>query len=69
MPRIMKPDMNDEPKRELLLTRIEDGFIAERIDVTGWPEEKIHMHIGRMVTRPDFDVKNWLIRDTGWKPE
>jgi len=60
--------MNDESKRELLMTRIKDGFVAERVDVTGWPEEKIRMHIGRMLSKSDFDLKNWLIRDTGWKP-
>jgi hypothetical protein len=59
----------NEYKRELLMIRIRDGFIAERIDVTGWPEEKIHLHMGRMLSNPDFDLKNWLIRDTGWKPD
>ena len=61
--------MDDDPKRELLLTRITDGFIAERIDVTGWSEEKIHQHMGAMLTRPDFDFKTWLIRDTGWQAD
>jgi hypothetical protein len=36
--------MNDESKRELLMTRIKDGFIAERVDVTGWPEDKINAY-------------------------
>jgi hypothetical protein len=60
--------MNDESKRELLMTRIKDGFVAERVDVTGWPEDRIQMHMGRILSKPDFDVKNWIIRDTGWKP-
>lgn len=25
-------------KRELLVTRIRDGFVARRVDVTGWTE-------------------------------
>lgn len=60
--------MSDDSKRELLVTRIKDGFVAERIDVTGWSEQKIHQHMGGMLLKEDFDLNLWLIRDTGWRP-
>ena len=59
--------MTDDLKRELLITRISDKFIRERIDVTGWSEEQIQTRIGGMLRHPDFDFRNWLIRDSGWK--
>ena len=61
--------MTDDLKRELLITRIGDKFIRERIDVTGWSEEQIQTRIGGMLREPNFDFKNWLIRDSGWKPD
>ena len=61
--------MTEDLKRELLITRISDKFIRERIDVTGWSEEQIQTRIGAMLRQPDFDFKNWLIRDNGWKPD
>ena len=50
--------MSDDTKRELLITRIKDGFIAERID--GWSEQKIHQHMGRMLLNTDFDTNLYL---------
>jgi hypothetical protein len=61
--------MSDDIKRELLITRISDGFVRERIDVTGLSEEQIHKRMGGILVGPDFDFKNWLIRDSGFKPE
>lgn len=48
-------------KRELLVTRIRDGFVARRVDVTGWTERKITAQIGGMLINADTD--NWIIRD------
>lgn len=55
---------NAEKKRELLVTRIRDGFIAKRVDVTGWPDRKVTQQIGGMLINADTD--NWIIRDTAW---
>jgi hypothetical protein len=56
-------------KRELLITRISDGYIQECIDVTGWAEEQIQIRMGSILSNPDFDFQKWLIRDSGWKAE
>ena len=61
--------MTEYLKRELLITRVSDKFIRERIDVTGWSEEQIHTRMGGILREPAFDFKNWLIRDSGWKPD
>jgi hypothetical protein len=59
--------MSEMPKRELLVKRIADGFIAERKDVTGWSERDIRAQIGGMLINADTD--NWLIIDTAWSQE
>lgn len=59
--------MNDDTKRELLFTRTADGYVAERVDVTGWSEEHVRRQIGRIIARGDYDVKEWVVRDTGIK--
>jgi len=61
--------MTEDLKRELLITRISDRFISERIDVTGLSEHEIQTRMGGILREPDFDLKNWLIRDSGWKPD
>ena len=61
--------MTGRLKARLLTTRISDRFIRERIDVTGWSEEVIQTQMGGLLREPDFDFKNWLIRDSGWKPD
>ncbi len=61
--------MTEDLKRELLITRISDGYIQEPIDVTGWSEEQIQTRMGSILSNPDFDFHNWLIRDHGLKAE
>ena len=51
-------------KRELLVKRFNDGFIARRVDVTGWPEEQITRQIGGMLINANTD--DWCVCDTAW---
>lgn len=50
--------------REIQVVRLKDGFVARRIDVTGWPERKISDQIGGMLINADTD--NWIVRDSDW---
>jgi hypothetical protein len=59
-----KPSAGELADREIQVVRLHDGFIARRINASGWSEKNISDQIAGMLINADTD--NWIVRDTEW---